>query len=94
MALVKHGLTIAERFKTCTLVCTFHWYDEIESGRKTIEYRECKEYNRKRIQGAQYVIFRRGYTKTSMTFAISAIYYRMGNIEIHLGGKIAWTSLI
>ena len=46
------------------LVLTFYWFDEIAIGNKTIEYRENKEFWRKRILEKDYdrVIFHRGYT--------------------------------
>lgn len=40
------------------------WYDLIESGEKTSEYREMKPYWVKRLEGKHYdtVTFQRGYT--------------------------------
>ena len=49
-----------------TLNLTYKWFDEIEAGRKTIEYREIKPYWEKRIWGQRHrithVCFVRGYT--------------------------------
>jgi hypothetical protein len=59
------------------LVLTHHWYDEIASGRKRIEYRETSPYWRKRIwmrrRELATVTFSRGYTSTTQTFAIDHI---------------------
>lgn len=63
--------------KTIHLVLTHHWYDEISSGRKRIEYRvksarwmkliwECREE-------ITHVRFARGYTSTTQTFTVNDI---------------------
>lgn len=48
------------------------WYDMIESGIKTEEYREFKEYWFKRLANKKYkyVRFSYGYTRRTMTFEI------------------------
>ena len=60
---------------TLHLVLKSCWYDKIESGQKTSEYRECKPYWDKRLQNAQYntVVFHKGYTSTTMQFEIKSI---------------------
>ena len=59
------------------LVLTYHWFDEIEAGRKLVEYREKTHYwfkriwlNRKKIKT---VTFARGYTSRTMTFKVHKI---------------------
>ena len=59
------------------LVLTYHWFDEIESGRKRVEYREKKSYwiervwaNREQIKT---VTFSRGYTSKTITFNVDKI---------------------
>lgn len=55
----------AGRLKTKTpdgyLVLAGEFYDKIESGKKTVEYRDCTEYNLKRTIGLKTVRFNRGY---------------------------------
>ena len=50
------------------LTLTYHWYDEIKSGRKKIDYREKKPYWIKRIDGKKFnqVILQRGYSGVRM----------------------------
>ena len=62
------------------LVLTHHWYDEIQAGRKRIEYREMSKFWDKRIwdkwcdgQKIKTVTFARGYTDTTSTYAVDAI---------------------
>jgi hypothetical protein len=61
---------------TVHLVVTHHWYDEIASGRKTVEYRELNERwvaiilrnaNLKRVT------FHRGYTSTTLERRVSKV---------------------
>jgi hypothetical protein len=62
---------------TLNLVLTFHWYAEIESGRKRIEYRAMSPHWTKQIWDRRdkitHVRFQRGYTKTAMTFAVDHV---------------------
>ena len=55
---------------TLSLVLTSHWYNEVESRRKNIEYREIKPYWTKRIWGRRdeikHVRFSRGYSNISL----------------------------
>jgi len=59
------------------LPLTFHWYDEIQAGRKKIEYRETSEYWRKRIWlkrfDLSHVQFRRGYSEVTTVREIMRI---------------------
>ncbi|MBB5143910.1 hypothetical protein HNQ38_002010 [Desulfovibrio intestinalis] len=52
-----------------------HWYDKIASGEKRHEYREIKPYWTQRLFSKPYstVRFRRGYTATTMEFALVGI---------------------
>jgi len=82
-----------EKNKTCHLVLKHKWYDLIEKGEKTVEYRDDTPYWRARILGCDRVTFHRGYTKTTMTFEITFKSYGLfalvqGQIEIHLGKRI------
>lgn len=56
-------------------VLTHHWYDKIESGEKSHEYREIKPYWTRRLCAKRYdtVRLRRGYTSTTMDFELIAI---------------------
>ena len=62
------------------LVLTHHWFDEVKSGRKRIEYRKTTLYWYKRIwakwcagQQIKTVTFARGYTSETITFDVTAI---------------------
>ena len=63
------------------------WYEMIESGEKTEEYREYKDYWRKRLidmdtlrpKPYTHVRFRYGYTKRTMLFKIDCITVGVGN---------------
>lgn len=50
---------------TLYLIVKKKWFDEIKSGRKDTEYREAKEYWRKRLTGKSFthVQFKNGYAK-------------------------------
>ena len=70
--------------KTLHLVLKHKWYDMIASGEKKEEYREIKPYWTKRLTYPcryTYVCFHRGYTSTTMTFAIKSIGTGQGNPE-------------
>ena len=62
---------------TLDLILTHHWYDEVESGRKVIEYREMSSWWTRLIWDRRLEIsrvrFRRGYTKTSITIPVVSI---------------------
>lgn len=59
------------------------WYDMIESGIKTEEYREFKEYWFKRLANKKYkyVRFSYGYTRRTMTFEIEDLGLDIGRPE-------------
>jgi ASC-1-like (ASCH) protein len=60
-----------------TLHLTLHreWFDLILSGEKTEEYREVKEYWRRRLEGQKYdqIIFRNGYSKAARWMRVSCL---------------------
>jgi hypothetical protein len=59
------------------LPLTFHWYDETEAGRKGTEYRAMTDKWRKEIWEKRHelttVVFRRGFTKRTLTRKITLI---------------------
>lgn len=59
------------------LVLTYHWYDEIAAGRKTIEYRAMTHHWDKLIWKRRKQIvevrFARGYTKTVLVRSVVGI---------------------
>lgn len=72
--------------KALHLVLKSKWYDKIESGEKTSEYRVCSEYWNKRFAGNKdstsihlrqfiydTVVFHKGYSATTMEFKIIKI---------------------
>ena len=65
------------------LVLTHKWYDMIDSGVKTEEYREIRPFWHNRIVGKEYthVCFHRGYTKTTMLFEMGGITMGKGKSE-------------
>lgn len=84
---------------TLHLILTHHWYDEIESGRKSVEYRSNTRYWRTRIlnflhQSDNTVTFHRGYTSTTMQFKVKKLvvpatrFQYCPDIQIHLGDRI------
>lgn len=91
---------------TLDLVLMGKWYDMIESGVKTEEYRENKPYWRNRLLWKQYeygipkyqykpythVRFRRGYTSISMLYEIKEITIGEGKQE--WGAPIGWCFII
>ena len=62
---------------TLKLVLTHHWYDEIASGGKHVEYRRVCRFWHKRIWSKRdaitHVCFSRGYTKTNIKFRVNEI---------------------
>lgn len=68
--------------KTLHLVLNAKWYDMIDRGEKKEEYRENTSYWMKRIGKLHdAVCFHKGYTNTTMTFAIEGKSYGYGNPE-------------
>ncbi len=81
----------------------YRWYDEIESGKKKVEYRDMTDYWEKHLfktvkdengdEGdvpAVRIKFSRGYTKTNMTWTITRIDLDAKNAQycIHLGKRV------
>lgn len=74
------------------LVVKAEYYDAIEKGDKTVEYRDNTPYWHKRIiekqfQAGDIVVFHRGFTKKTMEFFIESIWVCKPRIDIHLGGR-------
>lgn len=68
--------------KTLHLVLKAKWYDMIASGEKKEEYRENTSYWMKRIGKLHdAVCFHKGYTNTTMTFAVEDIDIGKGKTE-------------
>jgi hypothetical protein len=71
--------------KTLYLTLKKQWFDLINDGIKTEEYREIKPYWQTRLEGKAYdvVEFRNGYQKdaSKMTFKIKEIVKASGNAE-------------
>lgn len=69
---------------TLHLVLKSVWYDKIDCGEKTHEYRVCKEYWDKKFNKNTYrrVIFHRGYTAHTMEFEILDIKITTGKNDL------------
>ena len=88
----EHPFTVAANL-------AFHWYDEIESGRKKTEYRDLSPYWTEHLfkdgdiygQRASFIKFSRGYTKRNMTWTIRRIDIseKDGCYMIRLGTRVA-----
>lgn len=81
--------------KILHLVLKHHWYDSIENGSKTHEYREYKYYWIKRLYPLEQwgsVKFQRGYSKNppKMLFKLKSIKLLDSGIEtdLHLPNKV------
>ncbi len=61
------------------LVLANEWYDLIKAGEKTVEYREAGAYWMNRLKGKKEVVFRRGYTKTTLKARIKRIAQKVVN---------------
>lgn len=72
-----------EHSDTLHLVLRHKWYDMIESGKKSEEYREINDYWKKRFEKFSYsrVRFHRGYTSRTLTFELKKIKIGTGNPE-------------
>tara|TARA_R110002050_G_scaffold191532_6_gene326330 strand:- start:2128 stop:2403 length:276 start_codon:yes stop_codon:yes gene_type:complete len=69
--------TPAKPKKTLRLTLSYHWYQMIQSGEKRVEYREITPRWTKLIWDKRdqytHICFSRGYSKTTMTFEVTAI---------------------
>ena len=65
------------------VIVTHCWYDMIECGKKTEEYRKKTPYWNNRLNGKRYdaIRFHRGYTKTVMLFQIAYLITGFGKKE-------------
>jgi len=77
------------KHQTVHLILKHRYYNQINSGEKTVEYRDKTAYWKKRILDKNYVTFHRGFTNTTMTFEIAFKTLTETQIEIHLGERIA-----
>jgi len=73
--------------KVCHMVLIGVFYDLIDEGKKTIEYRDTTEYWKKRLADATHICFHKGYTNITMTFEIKRIVVST-RFEIHLGERL------
>jgi len=81
---------------TVSAILAYRWYDEIEAGRKRIEYRDICPYwshllwDAGRRDRVKRIKFSRGYTLRKMTWAVQRIEANRtdGVYEIHLGSRI------
>ena len=69
--------------KILHLVLKHKWYDMIASGEKKVEYRELKDFYKKKFFNNDYthVVFHRGYTDTTIKFKIGDITIGEGRPE-------------
>lgn len=73
------------------LILKAKYFNAIERGDKTIEYRDNTPYWQRRIMGKEIVVFHRGYTKNTITFRIKKVrglFLNHTQIEIHLGERL------
>ena len=75
------------------LTLTYHWFDEIASGRKTHEYRRCSSYWKNIMEKCGdkicTVIFHRGYTADIITKEVKSITIVDGkNTDLHINEKV------
>ena len=91
----------SKEMNTVHLVLEYEHYDAIDSGEKTIEYRDNSPYWRTRILGKhpsgkdskEFVTFHRGYTNETMSFKIAYLVVPRPDevdkqIEIHLSARM------
>lgn len=64
------------------LVLTYHWYDEIDAGRKWIEYREQSDYY-KRMFLRNYKLLKKRYGKKNTPFVY--LYKNIRSVIFHRG---------
>lgn len=74
---------------TVHLILKYCWFDLIESGEKTVEYRDATDFYRRRLEGKNKVCFHRGYSSVTLTFYIEKTMEVGGLIHIFLGEWIA-----
>ena len=66
---------------TIHITLTYHWFDKIESGKKTAEYRKyCVgwENRLKKLKPGDCIVFHRGYTDRTITRIITKIRVILG----------------
>lgn len=74
--------------KILHLILKAHWYEKIDRGDKTSEYRECKPYWDIRLRNSEYthVKFHQGYGKNAptMMFEIKSISVTQAKNDLNL----------
>lgn len=85
----------SEDFYFLYLPLSAYWFDLIATGKKKIEFRECKDYWTKRIRKAQFsnkpikIVFTRGYTKRKLIADVTAISVIYGiNTDLHINKNV------
>ena len=72
--------------KTLHLVLTHHWFDEILTGRKNVEYRKMSPYWKRLIWEKRHEIthvrFQRGYSKNPKTITFPVFLIHIGECPI------------
>jgi len=79
--------------KKIHLVLEYCYYEQIDKGKKTVEYRDLTEYwfHRLFMKKPDTVVFHKGYTSTTMTFKIAKIlvFPDYHQIEVWIGERIS-----
>jgi len=65
-AAAKKGEEVPVGYKVLHCSLQKGWYDEIEAGRKSIEFRAASEYWEKRVAGATHVVFAKGCSQVKL----------------------------
>ena len=76
-------------FEHITTTLAHRWYDEIESGRKRVEFREGKPYWDRRLldHEVKTITFSRGYSSRRMTFEVKGIHRLAVTMDELFAGK-------
>lgn len=79
----KYNIRMKEQPRCLHLVLTHHWYDMIDDGLKSEEYRSLTPRYRRLLenQSYDYIVLHRGYTKTCMKFVYDGYTEGPGHIE-------------
>ncbi len=79
----------ASGFEHISTTLAHHWYDEIESGRKKVEFREGKPYWDRRLldHEVKTITFSRGYSSRRMTFEVKGIHRLAVTMDELFAGK-------
>lgn len=61
---------------TLHVTLTYHWFDKVESGKKTAEYRKfCAGWAKRleKVKAGDFIVFHRGYTDKTATRKITDV---------------------